>query len=414
MSMISFLPLLVLFGGVYFTVALRGFQIFGIKKILRVIKSHLKSKCAVSSLILALAGTLGVGNVTGVAVGIAIGGAGSVFWLIISSLFSSPIKYCEVALATDMADGGGMSTVIKKSFGKIGAPLSCLYCALCLALSFALGGALQSGSIGECASTSLGISPYYLIIPLGLFIVFVTSGGAEKIENAVKIIIPLTTLLYIAMCLCVIIPNINNIPDTLYRIVSSAFDFRAASGGVAGFFTSRAVKEGFARGMLSNEAGAGTSTLAHSRAGERDAVSGGVFGMLEVFFDTVVLCPLTAFALLLTGCEEGGISALLRAFSGRLPASGFLLFLCVFFFALSTVLCWFFYGESCLKALFPRAPRAAYLIPFTVCACGGLVLPTVRLIPVCDMLLMLMTAITLLTLIKNTRRIRELSKELLR
>lgn len=413
MNIVSALPLLVLFSGIYFTVVLRGFQFFKIRGIFREIKNELKSPRAISSLILALAGTLGVGNVTGVAVGIAAGGAGSVFWLVVSSIFSAPIKYCEVALCAD-ANCGGMGALIKKSFNKLGSPLSLVYTLLCLILSLVMGASLQSASIGECAREALGIKPSYLGIVLVAFTLFIAFGGADKIESAVKIIIPLTTMLYILMCLCVIIPNISNLPSTVINIFTSAFNFRACSGGLLGFFTSRAVREGFARGMLSNEAGAGTSAMAHSRAGKRGAVSGGVLGMLEVFFDTVVLCPLTALTILITGKSEGGITALLCAFTGRIPLSSFLLFISIFFFAASTLLCWLFYGESCFSALFPSLPRSVFVILFTVFTCFGLVAPTVKLIPLCDLCLLFMSAITLSVLFKNTRRIKEISMSLLK
>ncbi|MBQ8289872.1 MAG: sodium:alanine symporter family protein [Clostridia bacterium] len=413
MNIVSALPLLVLFSGLYFTVVLRGFQFFKIRVILREIKKELKRPRALSSLILALAGTLGVGNVTGVAVGIALGGAGSVFWLVLSSIFSAPIKYCEVALCADCGCDG-MGALIGKSFARLAKPLSLIYTALCLMLSLVMGASLQSASIGECARASLGIEPLSLAIILAIFVLFIAFGGADKIEGAVKYIIPLTTSLYILMCLCVIIPNISNLPSTIIEIFSSALNFRACGGGMIGFFTSRAVREGFARGMLSNEAGAGTSAMAHSRAGKRDAVSGGVFGMLEVFFDTVVLCPLTALTILITGKSEGGLTALLDAFSGRIPLSSFLLFICIFFFAASTLLCWLFYGESCFSSLFPRLPRAVFVIIFTVFVCVGLTVPTVRLISLCDICLLFMSAITLSVLFKNTKRIKEISLPLLK
>jgi len=411
MSVITFLPLVVALGGFYFLVKLRGFFFIHPKLVAKEIFTELKKPRAFSSLMLALAGTLGVGNIVGVAVGISIGGYGSVFWLLFSSLFSSIIKYCEVAIATDKS-ANGMSEVIEASFKRRGKPLAKLYTALCLCLSLTMGTALQSKSIAEAAELSLGIKGEQLLIPMLFFLLFFIFGGASLIEKGVKYIIPLTTIVYGTMCLCIIFPNLGRLPSVISLIFESAFNSRSAYGGILGFLTSTALKEGFARGMLSNEAGAGTSALAHSRAEERSAFTGGLFGMLEVFFDTVVLCPLTAFAILLSGIntqEVTGAQAVIQSFASGVIAGDVLTFVCILFFALSTILCWYYYGGFCCESLFGSKSKGIFVVLFISACALGLFFSSGMLIYASDILLFLMTLITLSTLFKNSGRLSELT-----
>ncbi len=411
MSVISFLPIVIALGGFYFLIKLRGFFLLHPKLILKEISAELKKPSAFSSLMLALAGTLGVGNIVGVAVGISVGGIGSVFWLLLSSLFSSVIKYCEVAIATDKS-AVGMAAVISRSFRLYGGALAKIYTVLCLLLSLSMGTALQARSIGEIAELSFGVAPEVLVIPLVVFLLFFMLGGASLIEKGVKYIIPATTILYILMCLCIIIPNFFGIPALVCDILSSAFRARSAYGGFLGFITSSALKEGFARGMLSNEAGAGTSALAHARAEERSAFTGGLLGMLEVLFDTVILCPLTAFAILLSGIDFNGIvpaAAIILGFKSRIFFGDILLFICILFFALSTILCWYYYGSFCCEDLFGKRVRGIFAVLFILSCIVGLFFSTSGLISISDTILFLMTLITLITLFKNSGRISELT-----
>ena len=416
MSVISFLPIVIALGGFYFLIKLRCFFILHPKLILKEISSELKKPSAFSSLMLALAGTLGVGNIIGVAVGISVGGTGSVFWLLLSSLFSSVIKYCEVAIATDKS-AVGMAAVISKSFRRYGGALAKIYTLLCLLLSLTMGTALQSRSIGEIAELSIGVAPEALVLPLVIFLLFFMLGGASLIEKGVKYIIPTTTILYVLMCLCIIIPNFFGIPALVCDILSSAFNSRSAYGGFLGFITSNALKEGFARGMLSNEAGAGTSALAHARAEERSAFTGGLFGMLEVLFDTVILCPLSAFAILLSGIDFSKISpaaAVIISFKSRIVFGDILLFICILFFALSTILCWYYYGSFCCEDLFGKKVRRIFAAVFILSCVIGLFFSTSELISVTDTILFLMTLITLMTLFRNSGRISELTDKFIK
>lgn len=411
MSVISFLPPLIAISGLYFLIRLRFFPFLHPKLVINEIACELKKPRAFSSLMLALAGTLGVGNIIGVAVGISVGGSGAVFWLLVSSLFSSIIKYCEVALATDKS-ASGMAEVIKMSFPRRGRTLGKIYTGLCLCLSLTMGTALQSGSIGEIAGLSIGIPSEALLIPLILFLLFFILGGANIIEKGVKYIIPATTALYTLMCLCIIIPNFSGIPSVICSIMASALDFGAGIGGALGFLTSAAMREGFARGMLSNEAGAGTSALAHSRAEERSPFVGGLFGMLEVFFDTVVLCPLTAFAILLSNinlADLSGAEAIIGCFGERIICGDILVFICVLFFALSTVLCWYYYGSFCFTELFGERWKIIFVLLFVGAYAVGLFFSSSALIYASDILLFFMSAITLATLSLNAKRISELT-----
>ena len=313
MNVLDFLPVLVISAGAFLLIKLRFFFILHPLRCFKELKRSLSSVGAFSSLMLSLSGTLGVGNIVGVAYGISIGGAGSVFWLLVSALFSSVLKFAESAISSDMKDTerGGIMYVIKRSFKGRFRKLSFLYAALCLMLSLTMGSALQARSAIE----SLSVSPLHTQALCALcFTVAVAAvilGGSEKIVKASSVMIPLASVIYTILTLSVIIINIEKLPSVISLIFTSAFNFKAGAGGVGAFFISSAIREGFSRGLLSNEAGAGTSSIAHARNQNSSAVSVGLVGMCEVFFDTVVLCTLTAFAVLLSGASTAaGLSGI--------------------------------------------------------------------------------------------------------
>ena len=415
MSLLNFLPFAVTLFGALLLVKLRFFFILHPIRVGGRIAALMKNKKTRKALSLALAGTLGVGNIVGVAYGISVGGAGSIFWILVSSLFACVIKYAESLLASDFSsDGrGGMMYVIGKSFGKIGKALASIYAVACLFLSFTMGAALQSQS-AVLSSRGLGISPLLVAAAFCVLVAAVTVGGAKKIESATAYIIPISTVIYIILCLAVIISNASRLPSVIRLIMSEAFNFKSAAGGVSAYLGIRAMKEGYARGLLSNEAGAGTSSMAQSRAEYVNSAEVGLLGMCEVIFDTAILCTLTGIAVLVSGVSLSGdgmsivVSAFEKALGGAAPI---LIFLLIFAFAYSTVICWYYYGTECIGFLFKKENSRVFTVLFILSLLVGFRISQTVLIIASDYLLFFMSILTLLALIKNSERVVRLSEK---
>ena len=416
MSVLNLLPVLVTVFGIYMLVKLRFFFIFHPIKTARRLALIIRDKHSQRSLALALAGTLGVGNIVGVAYGISVGGAGSVFWILVSSLFASVIKYAESALAADKkkASGGGMMYVIRSSLGKLGGILSIVYALLCIALALSMGSALQLQSLILSSGESDRNHKYILAIVFTLLVALVIKGGAKKIENVTAVVIPLSTIIYIILCLKVVLCNISRLPETLKNIMTSAFNFRSFGGGVSSFLAIKALKEGYARGLLSNEAGAGTSAMAESRS-NASPCDVGILGMCEVFFDTVLLCTLTGLTVLLSGVnlsQKNGVLIVRDALSSVLGGgAGIILFLLIFAFAYATVVCWYYYGLESFRFVFKKEKPLIFSALFLFFTFSGFLIPTGTLIGITDYILLFMSIMTLSILYKNSERVVRLSEQ---
>ena len=415
MNIIFLLPPIVTFGGVYMLFKSDFLFLLHPIRTLRALASSFREKSARRSLSLALAGTLGIGNIVGVAFGIIAGGAGSVFWLLVSALFAMALKYSETSLSADFKVGGrgGMAIVIKSTFFRLGGFLSGSYAALCLLLSLIMGAALQSASAAECAREAVGMprSTFgFLFVILVLLSVF---GGASVIERITVAVIPLAVAIYLFLAFWVIGENFSRLPDVASLILSSAFSVKSVGGGIVGFLASRSVREGFARGLLSNEAGAGTSSMAHSRSTLHPAAVG-LFGMCEVFLDTVILCPITALAILLAvpdwSSYSHGMSLVFDSIGRVLGVwSGYLLLFSILAFAYSTVICWYYYGSECKKFVFSKC-----VFPFLPIYLFFVYLGSVAsldfFVPAADIVLLFLTVLSLSAVIKNSDRIVALSE----
>ena len=407
------LPILVTSVGLFLLIRLRFFFVIHPIKTVSEFLSAIRDKAARRSFFLALAGTLGVGNIFGVSAGIMIGGAGSLFWLFISSFFSMVIKYAETLLTFDQSSPrGGMSSVISTAFQRSGKSLGRLYAAFTVAIAFFMGSAIQAEAVIDVASNTLFLNPFITAFILVILFTPCIFGGAEKIEKITEITIPLTTIIYILMCFAVIFRNFSRIPSVIFEIISSAFSSRSALGGISII----AIKEGFARGILSNEAGVGSSALAHSRAEGREPHVAGLFGISEVFFDTTLLCMLTGFAIL---TSVGDISAfktpmslVTAAFTRTLGEfSGYILLALIFTFAYSTVICWYFYGSECARMHFPRI-KPFFAIAFPAFFFYSTVFSSEGLLYITDLIILFMSLLTLSAIIKKEDRILKLSKRL--
>lgn len=437
MSLFMLFPLAVTLGGGFFWVYLSAFPLRHPVQCLRRFLSHIRSGGgAFRTLTLALAGTLGVGNITGVALGIAVGGAGSVFWMLLSCIPAGMLKYCEALASSSLAAPSyGMMSLAERVIPR-GRLLGGLYSVGCVCLALSMGTSLQSGAFCAYTSATLPLSPALISVLFTAAVLPAVAFGGETVRRVTSFAVPAASLVYISLSLVVIINGAGRIPEVIADILSSAITPGAAAGGIAGFLTSRAVREGFCGAVLSNEAGAGTSSLAYTAAPPQDnpprrrsdAPSGclapaalhdpvgqGLFGMFEVVADTGIMCMLTAFSVLLTVpaelCGADGTALVMAAFSAvfsgaeRLPLSA-----CMFLFAFATVICWFCYGSRAAEYLARtiRRPRLSLLYPplfFLSLILGGL-LPSQFLVRASDACLLTLTLITVPLLFASRKTIK--------
>ena len=403
------LPLLVTLSGAFLLVKFRFFFIVHPIKTAKDFLVALHDRDARRSLFLALAGTLGVGNIFGVAAGIMIGGAGSLFWLFVSSVFAMVIKYAETLTVFDSRiERGGTSALLSKTFRSHGAILSSLYAFLMLLLSLLMGAGMQGVAVMDVAESGLSIAPIFSGLIFVILIMPCIIGTAKTTESITEILIPLTTIIYILMCFWTIIVNFAKISAVINNIIFSAFEFKSVAGGLS--FV--AVREGFARGILSNEAGAGTSAMAHCRSRSRDPHTAGLFAMAEVVFDSSVLCMLTGFVILLTvpdvSLYRTPMSLVCASFYsvfGRF--SDVILPFIILSFAYATVICWYYYGRECVSLYF-SVLKGIYPFLFIMFLLLSRFIRSDFLLYVIDVLLLFMCFMTLSAIARRTHVIAEL------
>ena len=408
--MLRFLPILMMLTGGYFLFALRAFFILQPRKTVSVMRRELKSegKGAYLRMSLALAGTLGVGNITGVAVGILVGGAGTVFWLFLSSLFSMPLKFCEAFLSISVKSKSkssrGMISVIGASFHHFGKPLSAFYAVLTVMLAFVMGSALQICAVKESAGYIGDLAGILFPILFVCLLVFCVVGRSERVLKATAVLIPIAMIMYTTVCIITIISNVSALPSAVSYIMKDAFSKRAFLGFFGSYAVSSPIREGFFRGLLSNEAGAGTSAYAHAKGECGSPFFEGMLGMAEILFDTVILCMLTAFSILLSvddiSLYNSGADLLSAAF-GSVFGGGYkipLLF-SIFLFAIATSVCWYEYGRIALRHR--GISGTLYFAFFLLFSLLGTLYGAHIFIPLCDTLLFFLSLISIAALLKN-------------
>ncbi len=414
--MFNLLPIIVTLGGGYMLFKLRFFFFLHPIRAFKDLQLTLSKPECRRSLSLALAGTLGVGNIIGVAAGISLGGAGSIFWLLVSSVFASVLKFCEATLATDSRDknGGGMMNVLGGSYKGVGKSLGKIYAVVCLLLAFVMGAALQATSISGGIEKLYGFNTIVIGGLLAFVALLMVRVGTERISILTSVIIPAATAVYVFLCFAVIISNLSSLPYVISRIIKEAFEIDSVRGGVFGFVCAEAIRQGYSRGLMSNEAGAGTSSLAHS-VNDVHPVSAGMMGICEVIVDTVLLCPLSGIAILLSidAPEQytSGITLIMDSIGAIFgKVSALLIVCCIAAFAFSTVMCWYCYGMSCLRYLVRRGERL-YTALFVVAVFFGCILDEGVLIGLSDSLLLVLTILTVSAIIKCSDRIKFLSEQ---
>ena len=313
----------------------------------------------------ALAGTVGTGNIAGVTGAIFIGGPGAVFWMWVSAFFGMCTKYAEIALALKFRDTGsngvhkgGPMYYIENGLGRNWKWLAVLFAILGGMASFGIGNIAQSSEIAGAMSGLFGLNPLVSGIVLTIVVGIVVIGGVKRIGQVTSLLVPFMSMFYVAAGVVVILMRITDIPGVFAAIFTSAFSFEAVGGGVFGYAIMAAMKNGFARGVFSNEAGLGSAPIAHAASSAQEPAEQAIWGVFEVFFDTIVICSITAFTVLLSGFELGEAAletygtngaAAVQAFNSILPGTlgGTIIQISLLFFALSTILSWSYYGERC-------------------------------------------------------------------
>jgi len=342
----------------------------------------------------ALAATVGTGNIAGVAGAIAIGGPGAVFWMWMSALLGMCTKFSEVTLAVHFRERnahgdyvGGPMYYIKNGLHKRWHILATLYAIFGVLTVFGTGNATQVNTITTAVNTAL--TNYNIISPestgtvsliLGIVIAVVVAlvllGGIKRIAKVTEKLVPFMAILYIILALGVVILNIEHVPGVFASIIHGAFNPSAVTGGVVGSMF-LCMQKGVSRGIFSNEAGLGTGSIAHATSDVKDPVDQGVFGIFEVFADTIIICTLTALTILCSGVPISyGAAA-----GAELTISGFTstygnwvsIFTAVAMccFAFSTILGWGLYGARCLEYLSSEKLIKPFMVLYALVAIVG-------------------------------------------
>ena len=324
------------------------------------------------ALTVALAGTLGVGNIVGVASALYLGGPGAVLWMLVSALVAMVLKYAEITLAVrhrrygpdGQPEGGapyymedGLAAAGLPRFGKVFAGLFAL---LCLLNAVTMGSLLQVNAAAGAMEEGFGVPPLLTGGLIALCAVAAALGGALRISALTEKLVPFMTLGFLAVCAAVLVLRRERIPSALASVWTGAWDPAAAGAGFLGFLTAKSIRYGVMRGLVSNEAGCGTAPIAHAAAQTDSPARQGIFGLAEVFVDTVLLCSVTALCILVSDSGPGAfgddaVRTAQTAFSSVLGDwAGWFFALSVLLFGVATVLCWAHYGMVCLRYLTAR------------------------------------------------------------
>ncbi|HAS92840.1 MAG TPA: sodium:alanine symporter family protein [Clostridiales bacterium] len=332
----------------------------------------------------ALAATVGTGNIAGVATAIALGGPGAVFWMWLAAIMGMTTKFAEVVLAVNYRektpDGrfvGGPMYYITNGLGKNWKWMAVLFAFFGTFASFGIGCMVQSNSVALSAQSTFGVPVMVTGIVLAILTGAVIIGGIKRIGAFTEKLVPFMSAIYIVGGLWLIIANASQLPRAFSLIFTNAFTGTAAVGGFAGTVMMQAIRYGVARGIFTNEAGLGSAPIAHAAATTDHPVRQGLWGVFEVFMDTIIICSITALSIMVTGVWESGESGAVlsaMAFDVGLPGVGkYIVSIGLILFAYSTVLGWEYYGERCLEYLLGTKPIMAYRIIWVVAVVVGAV-----------------------------------------
>lgn len=420
------IPFLLMGAGIFYCIRLKFFHFLHPIKVLRSFKSERRGGVSsLKAMMLALAGTLGVGNMVGVASAIALGGFGAVFWMWVSALIAMILKYAEIVLAMlyRKYDEGGRPYgaamyYIRACFGgRLGAVLAGIFAVFCIINAFSVGSMIQVNAAAEAMNGVFGTPPIVIGLIFAAITLVAILRGSTGILALTEKLVPLMTLGFTVISVAVIVMRPSDAIAAIEKIFSNAFSFQSGAAGVSGFLLSGAIRYGTMRGILSNEAGCGTAPAAHAVSSCREPARQGTWGIFEVFVDTILLCTLTAIVIIIgyDAIDPSGdfmmmTVAAYESVIGR--AAGYFLAIAVMLFGLATVLCWAHYGEVGVNYFSRRAGvRRAYKLIYSLCVFLGALVSTDVLWESADLSIGTMSAINICALLLMSGRVKRETEE---
>ena len=442
-------PMLILLvgAGIILTIATRGLQFrkfgYAMKNTVgRIFKKEKAGEGEITpfqAMTTALAGTVGTGNIAGITAAVTLGGPGSIFWLWITALIGMCTKYSEVLLAVKFRERnkygdwvGGPMYYIRNGLGKNWKWLAVLFSVFAAIAAFGIGNAVQVGNITSSINTVItsfnpgfdgqGTVNIVLGIVLAILVAIVLFGGVKRLGAVTEKLVPIMALVYIVACLIVIFGNVSVLGSVFRDIFSGAFTPSGATGGVVGSIF-LVISWGVKRGVFSNEAGLGSAPIAHATTSETDPVKQGLYGIFEVFMDTIVICTLTGLSLLCAakgagmvipfGDQTAGTELNAQALGTMFTPQGGALIIAIglALFAFSTVLGWALYGSRCCEFLFGHKSIKIYQVVFVVVVFIGAIMKLDLAWAIADTLNGLMAIPNLIALVGLSGIVVKITKE---
>ncbi len=418
------LVMFILFTGIYFSVISRLTPFSGFLHALQLLRGRDDQHDAPGelshfrALTVALSGTIGMGNIAGVAIAINMGGAGAIFWMWMAGLFGMVIKFFTCTLAClyrkkdeDNIEQGGPMYFIEQGLGPRFKPMAVVFAGAGMIGCMPL---FQINQLSSLLQTELSLEPLMTGIMAASFIGIILIGGVKRVGNVTAYIVPIMFLLYVISSLIVIAINWQSIPSIFLSIFTAAFGQEAIVGGATGLVFKEVLVTGIKRAIFSNEAGVGTEALAHGTAKTREPVREGLVAMLGPFFDTHIVCTCTALVILSSGlsAETSGILLTANAFNHSLPGIGNLIVYLVFgLFALSTMLTYTYYSLKCARYLFGKKSNTLFLGFYLIVIAISALWTQDTIINIIDCMFALMIFPTLMTtLILSQRVVKEMQR----
>lgn len=368
----------------------------------------------------ALASTVGVGNIAGVATAITIGGPGALFWLWVSGILGMGTKYAEIVIAMHYRErdaagimrGGAMYTLKKRGLGW----LAGIFALLTALAAFGIGNMVQANSVAQSLKASFGAPTWVIGIILVVVAGAVILGGLKRIAMFTETIVPFMAIMYLLGGIVLLLMHAERIPGAFGMVFDGAFNGTAATGGFAGATIMMAMRYGIARGLFSNEAGLGSAPMVHASAETDHPVRQGLYGIFEVFVDTILICTTTGLVVLVAGDWSGGATGAalsVQAFSTGLPGTwgGIIVTTGLVLFAFTTLIGWSYYGETGAVYLFGTKVALPYRLLWLVFVYLGSVGSLQLVWSVADTLNGLMAIPNLISVLISIPLLRQLHKE---
>jgi AGCS family alanine or glycine:cation symporter len=362
------MPLIILLvgTGIFLTIRLHGLQITQLGRALRIAFSREDTRAAgdishFKALMTALAATVGIGNIAGVATAIAAGGPGAVFWMWMTAFFGMATKYGEAILAVKyrvVDENGNMSGgpmyYLERGLGLKW--LGVLFALFGSLAAFGIGNMAQANTVAHALESSFGVQPGSTGLVMAALTAAVILGGIKRIGNVAGVLVPVMAVVYIVAGIVVLVLNYQAVPGALALILERAFTPTAATGGFAGAIVMQTIKMGVSRGLFSNESGLGSAPIVAAAARTRNPFRQALVSMTGTFIDTLIVCTITGLVIVSTGAWKSGQTGAeltVAAFSSGLPGNsgGAIIAIATVLFAYSTILGWAYYGEKCCEYL---------------------------------------------------------------